>query len=146
MITIRETKKIHTDKIERSLSKALSFMREKYPDVNFHVDYIFGGGSRSRYFRNDNSGNFNGKYKTPTVFISCRTRWITYKKASLKVYADFSVGVELQILLALIHELTHHAQYELGRLKGSEVETTKNELEYCEKYEPKTYKKLITIK
>lgn len=143
MITIRKSNLIHTDKIYSGIKIAKEFLSAKYPEANLqNVEFIFGGGKRSRYFRNAN----NSKYTTPTVFICCRSIWGTYKMKSLKVYADWiDVGIEKKIIFSLIHEMTHHIQYELQMPKG-EKETTKNELEFCRIHYPEIYSKLKSIK
>lgn len=92
---------------------------------------------RSRYFPNRVGA------LPPTVTISCRSGLYLYKRKSLGEYAHYmNVGIEVQVGCALVHEFTHHIQ----RLEGrpfSEVETTRNELQFLAEHYPKWYK-LIT--
>jgi hypothetical protein len=141
------------------IDPAIDFLRRYYPDVNFtNVDYIFSATtSRSRYFRNSfgpevmttRSGHeFNAnKYPNPVVQICTRGRLVMYHKPSLGM-TKHSVwtGAEIQTMCALIHELTHHAQYELGVRQGNELDTTKNELDWLKENSPRHYDYLITTK
>lgn len=139
-IIIRSTNKKFKDDIPKLIDEAILFLKLRYPNCDFdNVRYIFGKGKRSRYFRNNNNDNI------PTVYINNRAKWITYKMKSLKVYSDsIFVGALNQMLLSLIHELTHHIQYELDLPKGEKL-TTLHELEYCKAYMSEYYKKLTKI-
>jgi len=130
-------------KIPMLLKGALEFMAAKYPAVNFEgIQYIFSGSSRrSRYYRNAK----NAKHAQPTVCICTRARLLLYDKKSLKMsIRDLFVGAETQIMCALVHELTHHMQYEMNLPKG-ELETTRNELEYLKEYSVNHYNKVMGI-
>lgn len=132
--------------INRCINIAKQFVQQKYPEVSFdNVDYIFSStSSRSRYFRNED--NDNPKYDKPVVQICTRGHLYLYEKRSLKLdkYEAY-VGTTAQTLCALIHELTHHAQYEQNHRKGNELDTTTNEVEFLRKYMRRHYKKLKTI-
>uniref|UniRef100_UPI002B1D8F0A hypothetical protein n=1 Tax=Pseudomonas oryzihabitans TaxID=47885 RepID=UPI002B1D8F0A len=89
-----------------------------------------------RYFRN----NGNLKYPTPSVCICTRAELILYDKKSLGIkQTRLFVVSDTQIMCALIHELTHHVQYEKNERKGNELDTTRNELEYLKEYCHKYY-------
>lgn len=121
---------------------ALKWMQEKYPDINFeNINYIFSASyKRSRYFRNEN----NEKHKTPTVCICTRARLILYPKVRLNIkHNNLYVGSSVQIMCALIHELTHHVQYEKGERIGNETDTTKNELLYLQQHHLTIYNQII---
>lgn len=121
----------------------LKVMKEQYPDVNFdNVNFIFSKDyNRSRYFRNEEEGD---KYVTPTVCISTRAMLRLYDKRSLKMKKTvLYVGHKIQMECSLIHELTHHAQYQYQVRIGNELDTTRNELEYLEKYYPEDYKEIM---
>ncbi len=143
MITIR--KSVRQDivyKIPELVNDALLWMKQKYPNVNFDkVEYIFSAGyNRSRYFRNEAT---NAKYLAPNACISTRATLMLYDMKSLNLRKNkLFTGSIPQMMCALIHELTHHAQYEEKRKTG-ELETTANELQYLKEYYPSFYSKLI---
>lgn len=56
------------------------------------------------------------------------------------------VPVELDATITLIHELTHYAQGVFGNGIYSEIDTTKNSIEYLEMYHPDIHKKLVKTK
>jgi len=148
-----ETKLVIRNSVPRGLvenipalvEKAIEWVQNKYPSVDFTTtEFIFSGAyKRSRYFRNEVEC---GKYLAPNTCISTRERLYLYDKKTLniskKATRGLKVGNEIQMMCALVHELTHHAQYELNTPKG-ELETTRNELAYLEEFHPETYKKCI---
>jgi len=148
-----ETKLVIRNSVPRGLvenipalvEKAIGWLQNKYPSVDFTTtEFIFSGAyKRSRYFRNEVEC---GKYLAPNTCISTRERLYLYDKKTLniakKATRGLKVGNEIQMMCALVHELTHHAQYELNTSKG-ELETTKNELAYLQEFHPETYKKCI---
>ena len=149
-ITIRKNVKSHMRAlIPEMIEKTRDWLfleyckEEEYFNLNlWKIDFIFSTTlKRSRYFRNDpNEGVFNAKYTKPVVQIDMRNMLYLYDMKSLKIKETTRfVGWRIQTECALIHEMTHHLQYELGRRKGSELETTKNELEYLKKYYPEHY-------
>lgn len=143
MITIRKTAQKHENLIEPSINEAKKFLKKKYPKAKLDdVDYIFSCSySRSRYFHNNN----NPKYPNPMVCICVRAKLYLYTKKSVGYTAEGAhIGIRPQMVCALIHELTHHIQRQEKR-SASEVETTKNEVEYLSQF-PKLFKKLTPIK
>lgn len=127
-------------KIPKLLENAISIMKSKYPNVSFdNIDYEFSGtSSRSRYYRN--------RKKNHLVSICTRAKLYLYDKKSLKIeQTKLFVGSEVQIMCAIIHELTHHMQYETKIPKG-ELETTRNELEYLKENYIKYYNIITGIK
>lgn len=131
------------DTIPGLINKSLDWMRKKYPDVNFdNVDFIFSAGyRRSRYFRNEIT---DGKYLTPNVCVCTRALLMLYNKPSIGIKKNqLFVGSAVQMVCALIHELTHHVQYETGVRKGNELDTTRNELEYLRVNHTEYYNKII---
>lgn len=143
-IIIRKTV---NDKIREAIpelrDRAIKIMEGKYPEVNFkNTNYIFSSGySRSRYYRNEE----NTKYPIPTVCISTRAKLHLYDKKSLNMSrTSLFVGSEVQIMCALIHELTHHVQYERNENRG-ELATTRNELEYLSENHTKHYNKIMGL-
>lgn len=127
------------------LRDGINWMRNKYPDVNFdNVNFIFSQSfRRSRYFRNTN----NVKYPKPTVCIATTATLYLYDKRSLGIKTkSIYVGSTVQIMCAIIHELTHHVQYETKIRMGNELDTTRNEMEFlCERH-LKLYNKITTTK
>ena len=143
-ITIRQSvQKEVSEKIPQLLTTALQWMKSKYPSVNFdNAEYIFSAGyNRSRYFRNEVA---NGSYLAPNVCICTRATLYLYNKKSLGIKKNMCrVGYDAQIVSALIHELTHHVQYETNVRKGNELDTTANELEYLKEFYPQHYNKIV---
>ncbi len=130
------------DQIDFLLEFALIWMKDKYESVNFdNIDFIFSNSfSRARYFRNTN----NDRYPNPVVCISTRSTLYLYNKPSLGMKKTTCfVGSDIQILSALIHELTHHIQYETGLRIGNETDTTKNELLFLQQYSIDDYNEII---
>jgi hypothetical protein len=147
MITIRKSVRNEVVSIIPTLTQnAVNWMQAKYPDINFNnVEFIFSAGySRSRYFRNE---AMNAKYINPNVCISTRALLMLYNKPSLGIKKNkLFVGSSVQMMCSLIHELTHHVQYERNIRKGNELDTTANELEYLKQYHPNYYGKLVATK
>ena len=134
------------ENIPTMLERALEFLKEKYPDVNFeNVDVIFSGsGCRGRYYRND---VLNAKYKRPQIFVPTQRKdELMYWKPSLGMVREevSNVGAFDVTTACIIHELTHHMQYEKNLVKG-ELETTRNELEYYKKYRPDVYELFMNL-
>ncbi|NBX97258.1 hypothetical protein EBQ81_00125 [bacterium] len=136
-------------RIPELLDEAMTWMKAKYPSVDFgKVEFIFSGSyNRSRYFRNElNPQRGLGKYIAPNACISTRAWLILYDMKSLCLKkTKLFVGSEIQMVCALIHELTHHAQYELG-LPTGELETTRNELDYLKENHMEFWAKLVGAK
>lgn len=129
------------EQIPQLFERALSFMRAKYPDIDFeNVDFIFtGAGRRGRYYRNE---VLNAKHMKPTVFAPThRIHELMYFKPSLGMVRQEvkEVGCEDVFVSCIIHELTHHVQYERGDNRRGELETTANELEYYKQFRPDVY-------
>ena len=77
------------------------------------------------------------------VCIANRSELYLYEKKSLKLKRySLNIGNYIQILCALVHELTHHIQYNENRTR-SELETTKNEVEFLRVFYPDIYNQLI---
>lgn len=142
-ITIRKSVRPQlAEKIPGMVEAAISWLQIKYPAVHFStVDFIISGNAkRSRYFRN---AVLTSKYIAPTAFIGTRENLGLYNMKSLNIKRQWLwVGREVQTMCALIHELTHHAQYELNIPRG-ELETTRNELEYLKQFHPEYHNKMV---
>lgn len=77
--------------------------------------------------------------------ICVARHWHTYDRKTVGVTADrLSVGYELGTAIVVVHELTHHVQNREGR-RYSEVETTKNEIEFMSQVDPEWNKFLKTL-
>ena len=146
MITIRKAVRLSEAEILDYLIKSVNWMQRKYPDVNFdNIHYIFGTGCRARYFRNEEQHN---SHVIPTVFISCnRSEIIMYWKPSLGMVREeiYNVHKEDAMITQLVHELTHHVQYERGIRKGNETDTTANELEWLRENSPENYELFMVV-
>jgi hypothetical protein len=146
-ITVRKSVRPEiTERIPAFIDEAANWMQLKYPTVDFTTtEFIFSGSyKRSRYFRNElKAGQGVGKYLAPNVCISTRAWLILYDMKTLCIKKrKMFVGSEIQMVCALIHELTHHAQYELG-LPTGELETTRNELDYLKEFHPEYHAKMV---
>lgn len=143
-VTIRRSVPKSVQNIPQLIEDATRWMQQRYPAVNFsNVEFIFSGGyNRSQYFRN-NGKYGNAKYLCPTVCICTRPMLYLYNMKTLKIKQSvLYVGAQTQIMCALIHELTHHMQYETNISRG-ELATTANELAYLKEYAPKDYEKIM---
>ena len=146
-LTIRNS--VRTDlaaKVPGLMATSLDWMKAKYPTVNFdNAEFIVSSGyNRSRYFPNQLE---NAKYMAPNVCISTSATLRLYDKKSLGIKkTSVFTGSEIQIVCALIHELTHHVQYETNVRKGNELDTTANELEYLKQFHTSIYNKILKIK
>jgi hypothetical protein len=130
------------EKIPGMVEEAISWLQTKYATVDFSaVEFIISGNAkRSRYWRNAQP---DSKYVAPNAFIGTREYLGLYNMKSLNIKKTWLfVGREIQTMCALIHELTHHAQYELEMPKG-ELETTRNELEYLKEFYPQYHAKMV---
>jgi len=120
---------------------AKDYLRTVYDCPDFEdLEFILSSNCRgSNYYRNDNSV---GKYITPTIRIADDFTLRLYKMKSLKLKRyKLMVGNYLNIICALVHELTHHIQHNEDRRKG-ELETTRNEVEFLREHYPDIYNKL----
>jgi hypothetical protein len=139
-VTIRKGAKAPQESIE----KAMAWIHRKYPTVNFTgVDIAFGKGCRCRYFRNAD----RPKYGRPYVFIATNIYDVSLydmKTLGLKRTTVYT-GAEVYIETGIVHELTHHVQYETGMPTG-ELLTTKNELEYLRDHYPDIHAKFYAEK
>jgi len=130
--------------VEKAIPKALEFMQAKYPQINFNEAVV-------RFSSTRNGSNYyHASVNNATGFINISTRdkIYLYKRVSVKLTAPHGgllVGCELQVVSALIHELTHYVQGIEKRL-FSEVETTINEIEYLKNNEPFWYSKLVPVR
>lgn len=146
-IIIRKSFKLKETFLEASIELAKQFLESQYPDKRCfkpyeEIRYIFGKGTRARYFRNSKT------FDPPTVYINYTYMLYLYTKKTLKLDAGENgvyAGREVCVQCSLVHELTHHLQYEFGWNKG-ELETTKNEIEFLRQYHPDIHKKLKPIK
>lgn len=87
---------------------------------------------------------FNGHFNLIKLHVSNKC-WSTYRRKRVGMYADnIVVDFELAFTLRLIHELTHYVQFLQGRIL-SEVETTRNEIEYVKTFHEMYYKKLTLM-
>lgn len=114
------------DKYDLDINKvALPCFRWSY-NARFDVFYS----SHHRYF-----------YGKPHIRLVQRYWWITYKMKTVGRYAKVHKPDKRKLkTLNIIHELTHYVQFIQGR-QMSEVETTRNELQYAKEFYPELYAK-----
>jgi len=125
------------------LSEALAWMRDKHPSTDFDSvqHYIFNrGGLRSRYYRNGRN-----ELEGPVVMIAWTECMSLYVMRSLGITTKkrLAVSPRVRIVSALIHELTHHHQYEHDLPRG-EVLTTANQLNWLREVAPHIGEKFLS--
>lgn len=128
--------------VEKAIPKASAFIKAKYPHINIDEAKI-------NFSHTRNSSNYVHAYEGATEFINIATHGEIrmYEKVTCGLttpHEGLNVGIELQIITALIHELTHYIQGVEKRVY-SEVETTRNEIEYLKQNEPFWYNCLVPI-
>jgi len=133
------------DKIPDWYQEALLWMMNKYPDVKFHnFDIVFSHNlNRGRYYRNK-----IGYKKGERPLIQIKTSidqygiWF-YNMKSLGILQNcIQPGIKISIQLIIVHELTHHVQYE-RELPAGELLTTANELIYLRQLDSYWFNKLF---
>lgn len=144
IITIRKSV---NDKIRGKapelVARAIEWLKDLYPTVDFErVDLILSESCRrSRYYRNER----HVKYTCPVARICTRPTLYLYNMKTLKIKElSLFVGREVQTMSAIVHELTHHAQYELKKPTG-ELETTRNELNFIKEVAPKYFARIMDL-
>jgi hypothetical protein len=74
-----------------------------------------------------------------------RSKWATYVKKTIGVYANWIPCTAYEAwVLQFVHEFTHVVQGDQKR-RYSEVETTRNEIEFAQESFPHLYRRLTTI-
>jgi|3_EtaG_2_1085321.scaffolds.fasta_scaffold03480_3 hypothetical protein len=99
-------------------------------------------GCRSRYYCHSCRG-----FQGPHMQISLRDEWKTYvrKRVGLKTpWNGIRLPKLMRVTMSCIHELTHSLQHR-ARRPFSEVETTRNEINYVQITEPCYLKQLIPV-
>lgn len=109
------------------LDQAIAWMQTRHPETDFGSvgHYVFNrGGYRSRYYRRGRQA-----MRGPVVMVAWNECLSLYPMRSLGITTQKRIAVSprVRVMSALIHELTHHHQYERGLPRG-ELLTTANEL------------------
>jgi len=124
---------------KKSVEDALAFIKAKYPHLCFCGLTInlksFVAGSNFRA----------SKSKGWSVNVSPEYKFHLYNRKNCGFTTPSSgikIPIEVDATRILIHELTHYAQGVLGGGVYSEIDTTKNEIEYFRVYHPEIYAKL----
>jgi hypothetical protein len=123
--------------LDQGLENAVKFIEEYYP--SFNIDNF-----SEVLIKPSNTCRF-AQYcpidKTIRLDLN-HSKWWTYKKKTVGLYAD---GIYIDLIASLstqlVHEMTHHIQ-NCEERKYSEVETTKNEIEWMRVHRPDEYSKL----
>lgn len=129
--------------INEAVPMALKFLEDKYGKRFDNVKLLIQPNSRgSHYF--SNSHRPHKKFgSVPVAGICTRGELLLYEKKSIGEYRDgFRVGPMIQTACSIVHELTHHIQF-LEKRKYSEVETTKNELDFLKMKFPEWYEMIM---
>ena len=120
---------------------ALKFIIEKYGNLNWDVEIKLSNTcrfSKHAYWR---------KRDRPCIIrINGRRRkWYSYNRKTVGAMANgIPISQKTAYTLSLIHELTHHVQY-LQERQFSEVETTRNEIEFVSINHPDIFNKLTKV-
>lgn len=137
--------------VENAIPKAMEFIRNKYPTINFDdVPITFSSTRNGSNYLPPSTYEYRTEINNSTGGINIAThgKLHLYKKVTIGLttpHGGLLVGCELQVITSLIHELTHFVQGIEKRLY-SEVETTTNEIEYLKLHEPFWYGRLVPIK
>lgn len=128
---------------QTAMAKAMAYMEQKYPLLCYC-------GLKVNLSSYKGQAHFNPhKQKGWSVKIHNRFKLYLYdrKNCGLKhPKGGIPIPLELETIITIIHELTHYAQGVLGKGVYSEIDTTKNSIEYLVMYHPEIYKKLIKTK
>lgn len=140
-IIIRPSAQRYEQEINQAIEAALGFLTACY---GWHFDnvelYFSTELKRSTYWPNEN----NSKFTVPNALIQVETRLSTYSIKTLGVAAhNLPVGIFIATTCNLIHELTHHVQYNTNRKTKGEMEPTWNELRWLTRHDPE-WKKFLT--
>lgn len=130
--------KVLVPKIESGIGKGLNYLAMRYP----HFDF---SDAKLKISATRNGSNF--WQEDEVVNISTRPQLYLYAKANAGLTTPKSglyVGTETQVACSVVHELTHYVQKKEGR-KYSEVETTRNEIDYLRMNCPDDYRNLIVV-
>lgn len=116
-------------------STTCRFSKMRYSGSNYLLDTLHESEPR----------HYESNRKKP-IRINCKSSsWHTYKKKTVGKYADHIRCSESKLMVIhLIHELTHVIQYSKS-LPMSEVETTRNEIEWVRLNHSHMYEKLSTF-
>ncbi|MBK7362683.1 MAG: hypothetical protein IPJ01_10345 [Micavibrio sp.] len=123
-----------------AMDKALAYMKYKYPELCYCGLKInlssYGGGSN---FTPSNKDGWKIKISNRHIlyFYDRKNCGLTTPKNGIEV------PVEVDSVITIIHELTHYAQGVLGSRIYSEIDTTKNSIEYLQMYHPDIHSKLV---
>ena len=141
MITVLNENKLpkwQISVVHDAIGIAIRFIKNKYNINPFELDcsIVVSNSCRgSSYYRSNKLIKLAGR----------RRSWHTYKRKRVGLCANgIYVGIKERYILSLIQELTHHIQ-NIQKRKASEVETTKNEIEYVKQFHPYLAKQLTTI-
>jgi hypothetical protein len=113
--------------------------------------YIIGGSEDESYgmpvvklSRTCRFAKYTLSKRTVRIDIRCRV-WNTYSLKSIGQHAPcISCTLKESVVLQAIHEFTHAVQHSQHR-KLSEVEATRNEIEYAKEYYPHLFKRLEEV-
>ncbi len=136
-IKINKTAERFQNEINQAIELAYGFLTSRYGWKFDNVQLWFTStASRSRYYRNS-----DGENGGPVASIAIKTRTYLYDMKSLGIrYRNegLPVGYIISTAMSIIHELTHHVQYE-NKLPTGELETTRNEVEFLMQYDQELF-------
>ena len=135
---------------EEAVIWASMFLKEKYGvdienDAPYNILTVkYSKTARFAKFTHTNKPTRGWTYISH-VRITGRTEWLTYQKKTVGLYSDgMRIGEMLGFAIELIHEFTHVIQF-VERRQASEVETTRNEIEFIRQVDPFYYNKLKRV-
>ena len=121
----------------RAMANAMAYMNKKYPQLCYC-------GLKVKLSSYDGQAHFHPKDWSIKIHSRHILHFYTRKNCGLTTpRKGIEVPIELEATITIIHELTHYAQGVLGKRVYSEIDTTKNSIEYLLMYHPDIYKKLV---
>jgi hypothetical protein len=128
---------------KKALANAFDYIRDKYPTLCFCGLKI----NLSSYIGQSHFRHCDKRGWSIKVHNRFKLYLYDRKNCGLKhPKGGITVSLELEATITLIHELTHYAQGVLGGGTYSEIDTTKNSIEYLLMHHPDIHRKLIKTK
>ena len=138
----------------KCVDEARSWMAAIYPDVDFYNIYLI----VLRHFGPQRLGaSYSARHKD-IIVTDCDLAFFSFYKMARKAIKGLShvavapnwrdgdsyVGLNAEgqrkkLMTMLVHELTHHVQYERGFHEGNEVDTALNELYWLQENDHKAF-------
>ena len=128
------TYKGNNDLKQKATERAIDFLRTKYNFCDELEKFI---ADTELWFTSGRNDWYSPERRKVKIGLGS-TKWHTYDRKTIGVTADEIVIPKLLLITVhIIHEFTHAIQH-FQKRKYSEVETTKNEMDYIQSVSPST--------